>query len=108
MDGMRCAMRIQAPEGKRLVIHIENLDIDGRQEALCQGGDYVQFFDGPSESSIIHPGWFPFLNIYNYMPICLINRFRTNTILKVIWRHSSFTGGGRPQMHHFRHERSPE
>ncbi|XP_060557777.1 uncharacterized protein LOC132718166 [Ruditapes philippinarum] len=55
LDGMRCAMRIQAPEGKRLVIHIENLDIDGKQEVLCQGGDYIQFFDGPSESSIIHP-----------------------------------------------------
>ncbi|XP_045194871.2 uncharacterized protein LOC123550504 [Mercenaria mercenaria] len=55
LDGMRCAMRIQAPEGKRLVIRIENLDVDGSQEALCQGGDYLQFFDGPSESSIIHP-----------------------------------------------------
>lgn len=71
-DGMRCAMRIQAPEGKRLLIRIENLDIEGTQESLCQGGDYMQFFDGPTESSIIHPGKY-FFSIETYFPFILSN-----------------------------------
>lgn len=53
---MRCAMRIQAPEGKKLVVRIENIDIMGTQDSMCQDGDFLQIFDGPSESSISHPG----------------------------------------------------
>lgn len=55
-SGMRCAMRIQAPEGKRLIVRIEALDIQGTQSTLCQDGDYLQIFDGPTESSITHQG----------------------------------------------------
>ncbi|KAL4234187.1 hypothetical protein ACF0H5_005840 [Mactra antiquata] len=54
-DGMRCAMRIQAPEGKKLVVRIEKIDIMGTQDSSCQDGDFLQVFDGPSESAISHP-----------------------------------------------------
>lgn len=55
-DGIRCAMRIQAPEGKQLIMRIEMLDIQGSQASLCQDGDYLQVFDGPTESSMTHQG----------------------------------------------------
>jgi len=55
-DGMRCAMRIQAPEGKKLIMRIEKLEIQGGQGPLCQGGDYLQVFDGATESAMTHAG----------------------------------------------------
>lgn len=55
-SGIRCAMRIQAPEGKQLILRIEMLDIQGSQASSCQDGDYLQTFDGPTESSITHQG----------------------------------------------------
>ena len=66
-DGMRCRMIIQAPEGKRLMMMIEDLDLDantvfrnnqnmntGAQitSQACGNGDYALFIDGSDENGL--------------------------------------------------------
>ena len=65
-DGMRCRMIIQAPEGKRLSVRIEDFDLDasavyqnnqnnpnaGLMQQQCANGDYALFYDGPDETSL--------------------------------------------------------
>ncbi|KAH3775820.1 hypothetical protein DPMN_177227 [Dreissena polymorpha] len=50
-DAMFCAMRVQAPEGKKLLLRFREFNVQGSQDALCQDGDYLQLFDGPTEES---------------------------------------------------------
>ena len=66
-DGMRCRMIIQAPEGKRLMMVIEDLNLDadsviqnnqntniGGQlmTTECGNGDYAVFIDGAAENGM--------------------------------------------------------
>ena len=75
-DGMRCRMIIQAPEGKRLMMVIEKLDLDANSELQnnqntntgsqmmtqgCGNGDYAVFIDGSAENGM------PLLGMVFYM-----------------------------------------
>ena len=65
-DGMRCRMIIQAPEEKRLLMRIEDFDLDANTvfqnnqnnpsaqitPQQCGNGDYALLYDGPDENSL--------------------------------------------------------
>lgn len=65
-DNMKCAMRIQAPEGKRLLVRFEMFNVQGSQTTMCQNGDNLQIFDGPTESSMTHQGLFSKIIIFSH------------------------------------------
>ncbi|KAL3858776.1 hypothetical protein ACJMK2_009029 [Sinanodonta woodiana] len=56
-DNLGCSMRVEAPEGKLLIIKFEDFDVRGIPDLMCQSGDFVEFFDGSSEiAAPILPG----------------------------------------------------
>ncbi|KAK3590994.1 hypothetical protein CHS0354_020353 [Potamilus streckersoni] len=56
-ENMGCSMRVEAPEGKLLIIRFEDFDVRGIPDLMCQSGDFVEIFDGSSEiAAPILPG----------------------------------------------------